>query len=358
MNRKMIVNNLIVLAVIVAIAIAIKWVLNSNKEKNEKMTAIVAQTENSVPVRGELVSRQATKEDLAINGVFAPARQLNFSAENAGRVLQVLVDEGSRVSKGQIIAIIKGEQLNVDKESAQEAYQSALRDQQRYENAFKTGGVTQQQLDQARLVAANAAARVKEAAIKVNETRVKATIDGIVNKRMIEPGSVVSPGTELFELVDISRLKLLATVTEPQISRFGNGDPAVLKISALPGKAYPGKVTFIAPKADNTLNFPVEIELAGNPDHLVKAGMYGTATFSFSAAGSAILIPRSSFVGSVSSNEVFVIKSDSTVSLQKVVAGRIIGDKVEIVSGLKEGQTVVTSGQINLDEGSKVNLVQ
>ena len=358
MNRKTVINSAITLVVVVCIVALIWWVLMSNKKKNDEKTAVVAQVESSVSVRGSVVSNGAFDQNLLVNGSFVPARQLDFSSENSGRVLRVLVNEGNPVRVGQTLAVIKGEQLSIDKESAQMAFQLAEKDVLRYENAFKTGGVTQQQLDQARLAVSNAKARLKDATIRVGDTYIRSSINGVVNKRLIEPGSVVSPGTILFELVDVSRLRLRIMVTEDQIASIRPGQQAKLTVSALPDHAYRGKVIFIASKAGNTQGFPVELELINDPEHLVKAGMYGTAQFEFSSGVPVTLIPRSAFVGSVSSNEVFVIKEDSTVSLKKVVAGRITGDQVEVLEGLKDGQTVVTSGQINLDEGSKVRLVK
>lgn len=358
MNRKIVINSAITLVVVVGIVALIWWVLMSNKKKNDEKTASVAQVESSVSVRGSVVSNGAFEQNLLVNGSFVPARQLDFPSENSGRVLRVLVDEGSSVRVGQTLAVIKGEQLSIDQESAQMAFQLAEKDVLRYENAFKTGGVTQQQLDQARLAVSNAKARLKDATIRVADTYIRSSINGVVNKRLVEPGSVVSPGMVLFELVDVSRLRLKTMVTEDQIARVRVGQQATITVSALPDQVYQGKVTFIASKAGNTLGFPVELELIHDPKHLVKAGMYGTADFKFSSEAPVMLIPRSAFVGSVSSHEVFVIQKDSTVSMKKVVAGRITGDQVEVLEGLKNGETVVTSGQINLDEGSKVRLVK
>src|SRR5690606_8076124 len=101
-------------------------------------------------------------------------------------------------------------------------------------------------------------------------------------------------------------------------------------------------------------NFPVEIEIT-NPGNEIKAGMYGTASFgaSDSQKKSLLVIPRNAFVGSVNSNQVFVVK-DSVARLSKIVAGRVFGDKVEVLSGLQQGEIVVTSGQINLTDGAKI----
>ncbi len=279
---------------------------------------------------------------------------MNFASENSGRVTRVLVDEGSYVRRGQTLAIVKTDVLNIDLETAQASYQNALRDKQRYENAFATGGVTQQQLDQAKLALENAEARVAQARIRVSDANIKSSINGIVNKRYIEPGAVVSPGTQLFEIVDVSKLKLNITVNETQVANLKLNDKVDVKASVFPEKNYSGTVSFIAPKADASLNFPVEISIAANPGNQLRAGMYGTAIFSFGNTTPVIVVPRSAFVGSVSTNQVFVVENGTTARIHNVIAGRVLGNKVEILSGLTEGETIITSGQINLSDGSKI----
>lgn len=358
MKKRSVLRTILTIVILIAAVGLIGWVLNNNKKKNAEKTAIVAQANGDIAVRVSPVQKQALELDFAANGNFMPGQQLNFSAENSGRVTQVLVDEGSHVSKGQTLAVIKTDQLNVDLESAQANYRNALKDKERYDNAFKTGGVTQQQLDQANLALSNAEARVAQAKIKVGDAYIRASINGVVNKRYIEPGAVVAPGTQLFELVDISRLKLQVTVNEAQVANLKVGDKVQIRVSVFPDKDFTGTVSFIAAKADNSLSFPIEIALAANPGSQVKAGMYGTAIFNFPSQAPAILIPRSAFIGSVSSNQVFVLKSDSTAALRKVIAGKVLGDKVEVLQGLQEGETVITSGQINLSEGSPISIVK
>ena len=358
MGKKPVFNFLITISVVVVAIVLVGWVLANNKKKNAEKTAIVAQVDGTVVVRVVNVKKQPLQHDFTANGNFIPSQQLNFSAENSGRILSVLVDEGSRVSKGQTLAIIKADQLNVDVESAALAYQVALRDKERYENAFTTGGVTQQQLDQARLALSNAKARMTQAKLRLRDTHIRSSISGIVNKRFIEPGAVVAPGTQLFELVDVSKLILQTAVNENQVAQLKEGDKVNIRVSVFPEKTFTGELSFIAPKADNALNFPIEIEMASNPGEVVKAGMYGTAVFSFPALSPVILLPRSSFIGSVSSNEIFIIKEDNTASIRKVVAGRTMGDQVEIIEGLHEGERVIVSGQINLEEGTKVSVVK
>lgn len=359
MKKKTIINAVITVSVVAVLITVLGFVLTNNKKKNAEKTAVVSQIAGSdVAVRVSPVAMESIALDFSANGNFAPAQQMNFASENSGRVTRVLVDEGSFVSRGQTLAIIKTDVLNIDLETAQSGYQNALRDKQRYENAFKTGGVTQQQLDQAKLALDNAQARVGQAKIRVSDANIKSSINGIVNKRYIEPGAVVSPGTQLFELVDVSKLKLQITVNETQVANLKTGSKVTVKASVFPNETFIGIVKFIAPMADNSLNFPVEIELASNPGNKLKAGMYGTAIFDFGSTSPVVTIPRSAFIGSVSGNQVFVVAGDHTAKLRNVVSGRVLGDKVEILQGLTEGESIVTSGQINLSEGSKITPIK
>jgi len=357
MKKNALTRILITVIILVGAFVLIGSVLSKNKKKNEIKTGLVAATNNAISVKTHTVSRRAVDLDFVANGNFLPGQQLNFPAENSGRVVKVLVEEGSAVKKGQTLAIINTETLNIDLETAQAAYLNAKRDLERFENAFATGGVTKQQLDQQRLNYENARARVNQAKIRVGDAYIKSSINGVVNKKFIEPGAVVAPGTQLFEIVNVAQLKLKVNVNEAQVALLKVGDKVKVKASVLPDKTFTGRISFIAVKADQALNFPVEIEI-DNPGNALKAGMYATAYFDFPGLAPVLVAPRSAFVGGVNSNEVFVMKADSTVVLQKVVSGKILGDQVEILDGLQEHDVIITSGQINLTNGSKVAPIQ
>jgi len=350
-----------ILYIVIGLAVAglIAFILMNNKKNNTAKTEIVSAKNTSVAVRIDTVKTENIATNFIANGNFEPSQVLKFSAENAGRVTKILVDEGSTVRIGQVLAYIKGDKLSVDVQSARAAYQNALSDSQRYENAFKTGGVTKQQVDQSKLALVNAKAKLDQANISFGDATIKATINGIVNKKYIEPGSVVASGTALFDLVNVSTLKLKVTVSENQIAALKIGTPIKVKASVYPDKEFSGKITFIAPMADATLNFPVEIQIANNTNNEIKAGMYGTAEFGTTAAQQKPLkvVPRNAFVGSVNSNQIFVVK-DSIAKLTKIVSGRVFGDKVEVLDGLNDGDVVVISGQINLTDGTKVNPIK
>ncbi|GAA6768108.1 hypothetical protein AAFH68_40600 [Flavobacterium sp. CGRL1] len=289
-----------------------------------------------------------------------PIQELTFSAEKSGKVISVLAKEGDYVRVGQTLLTVRGDVINVNAQQAQAVYQNAKSDYERYENAFKTGGVTKQQLDQAKLALTNAQSNLTQANINVGDTKVKAPINGYINKKYIEPGSILAgmPATALFDIVNVSKLKLTVTVNESQVASLKLGNSVSITASVYPDKTFSGKITFIAAKADASLNFPVEIEITNNANNDLKAGMYGTANFgSNNQKQNLKVVPRNAFVGSVSSNEIFVVENN-VAKLKKVVAGRILGDKVEIINGLNDGDVVIITGQINLQDGNTVEIIK
>jgi RND family efflux transporter, MFP subunit len=348
---------IVTIVIVIASFGAIAMVLSNNKKKSEEKTKIVAQTNATVAVRVDTAKSTVPNLDVVANGNFEPFQELALASEKSGRIVQVLADEGSYVKKGQTVATIRVDQLSVDLRNAEANFQNATADLERYENAYKTGGVTKQQLDQARLALENAKAKLEQSRINIGDANIRASISGIVNKRHIEPGAVVSPGTALFDIVNVSSLKLLVTVNEAQVPYLQVGKNVKVKASVFPDKTFTGKISFIAPKANEALNFPVEILITNNAANQLKAGMYGTAIFDFPNQQAMLMIPRTAFVGSVNSRQVFVVENN-TARLKTVTPGRVIGNQVEVLEGLEEGVQVITSGQINLVDGSAISIIR
>lgn len=346
---------IVIAAVLVGLA---AYKISSNKSKQEAEVAEVAKEVDKINVNVVTVQYESINTDYTANGTFLPKAETNLSSEISGKVVSVLVKEGSRVGAGQVVATIKKDAIEVDMSQAQNNLQNAIIDNQRYENAFKTGGVTKQQLDNSRLQLKNAQAAVRAQSVRVNNAAVRAGISGTINKRMVEPGAVVSPGTPMFEIVNINSLKLSVLVDESQVGKIQLGQQVAINVNVLPEDSFSGRITFIAPKSDASLNFPVEIEVPNKGN--LKAGMYATAVFKTNHGAETqnmLTVPAEAFVNGVSSGQLFVV-SNGTAKLIKVTTGKVYGDKVQILSGLNGGEQVITSGQINLDNGSKINIVK
>jgi membrane fusion protein (multidrug efflux system) len=346
---------IIVAAVLIGLA---AYKIADNKKKQTQEVKEVAKQVDKINVNVITVTRENIDTDYTANGTFLPKQEMNQSSEIAGRIVNVLVKEGSRVSAGQTLATIKKDAIEVDVAQAQNNLQNAIIDNQRYENAFKTGGVTKQQVDNSRLQLKNAQAAVRAQGVRVNDASIRAGISGTINKKMVEPGTVVSVGTSMFEIVNINSLKLSVLVDESQVGKIALGQEVPINVNVLPEDSFSGRITFIAPKSDASLNFPVEIEVQNRGN--LKAGMYATALFKTNHGAETqnmLTVPAEAFANGVSSGQIFIVQN-GTAKMITVKTGKVYGDKVQIISGLNGGEQVITSGQINLDNGSKINIVK
>ncbi len=350
-------KKIIYIVVIVAVLGFIGFTLTKNKEKSEAETAVVAEQNTNVAVRSAVAELKELSSQYTSSSTFAPKQEVMLSADANGLVRRVLVDEGAVVKAGQTLAVIDGNKLNVDLANAEAVYKNAESEYERFQKAFQTGGVTQQQVDQMRLQLENARNNYRSTQIAASDLNIKSSFPGIVNKRNIEPGVYVNPGKELFEIVDVSSLKLKVNVDEKNVGSLKLGQTVKVTAQILSDKTFEGKITFIAPKADSSLNFPVELEIKNNNSNDLKAGMYGTAHFGSDQKIEALVVPRNAFVGSISSGQVFVIDGDK-VKLVKVATGRSFGNDIEILSGIEQGTQVVVSGQINLSDGTAVQIIK
>jgi membrane fusion protein (multidrug efflux system) len=348
---------IITVIIIAAVLAGIFYILNKNKTKNEQETQEAAVTNATVAVRVDTARKQSVDLAYLANGTFMPKQEVTVSAEAAGRVVRVLVDEGSRVSAGQTLAVVEGDKLNVSVANAQAVFNNAQADVQRFESAFATGGVTKQQLDQVKLQFENAKNNLQSAKLTAGDVTIKTSVSGIVNSRMIEPGTYLNVGAPAFDIVNVSTLKLRVNVDEKNVATLKVGQTVNVTASVYADKQFTGKITFIAPKSDGSLNFPVEIEIANNANNDLRAGMYGTARFGSDNTANVLVIPRTAFVGSVSDNKVFVAKGDKAITTQ-VVSGRNFGDFIEVISGVNDGDQVIVSGQINLFDQSPITIIK
>jgi RND family efflux transporter MFP subunit len=241
--------------------------------------------------------------------------------------------------------------------AAQASYQTSKTSLERYQSASSGGGVSQLQLDNLDLTFKNAEAQVTQLLKQISLSKLIAPFTGTITFKDVEVGSVIG-NAAVARISDLSRMKLEISVPEKEIGMFKEGDEVVVSTDVYQDKAFSGIVCYVADRADNAHNYAVKM-IIKNEDKAarLKAGMYGRASVHKSLNHNAILIPRSALLGSAKNPQVFVIE-DSTARLRSIQTGDTNGLYVQVTSGLSLGNYIVTGGQINLTEGTKVEIVK
>jgi len=223
------------------------------------------------------------------------------------------------------------------------------------QNLLKDGGVTETQFEEAKLGVEGLEIQIESLQKQIEDTYLKSPITGTVNEMMVENGSYIAPGAPIANIVSTNPVDLEVYLTEDQVVTVKQGQRIQLTADVFGNKEMNGTVSFIDVKADDAKRFPVKVTLS-NPGN-IKAGMNGRATFTAGKPVAVVAVPRTAFVGSVQGGKIFVLEGNKA-TLRNVTTGTVYADKVEILSGLSEGETVITSGQINLQEGTEVTVIK
>ncbi|MCO5260680.1 MAG: efflux RND transporter periplasmic adaptor subunit [Crocinitomicaceae bacterium] len=352
-------KTIIYILVFAVLGVGIAMKLINNKKENQSKVDVVSTGDAKIPVKVFKVKSEVIDIDFSVNGKLAANQDLVVISEVNGKVLSLSVKEGDKVTKGQVLARVESVYSGLDEQIASDALAKLKNDQTRLTAALKSGGVTQAQVDEINLAVKNAEIQLNQARKRVADAVIKAPISGVINTRFVEIGSFVGSGSQLFNIVDISSLKLKVAANERQVIQLGVGHKVAIKIPVFQDENFTGKISFIAPKADNSLNYPIEIVLDNSSaKSKLKAGMYASASFEFGEQKPIIAIPRSSFLGGVNSGQIYVIEKEGFAKAKKIDAGAVFGDMVEVLGGLNEGDIVIISGQINLVDGSVIEVIE
>ena len=376
-------------AVLIIVALVIFGRKNSNK---------------GVEVTTQVVAKGTITEVIPANGKIKPVVEVKISPDVSGEIVELNFKEGDNIKRGELIIKIKQDvyismrdraeaslnsvkaQLTQQLAQFKQIEQSYLRNktlyeqkaisEADYENALSQYNVTKEQIKAAEFNVKSATAALQEAQDNLVKTTIYAPMDGIISKMNVEKGERVvgtsqMAGTELLRIANFDQMEVLVDVNENDIIRIQERDTAMVEVDSYPGRKFTGMVTQIANSAKNigssieqVTNFEVKILiLPESYQDLVKEGlnpfrpgMSATASIQTERRDNIISIPvqtittRNDLFTDTLANkksdelkeQVFVVKEDNTLEVREIETGIQDITNIEILSGLKEGERIVT----------------
>lgn len=211
------------------------------------------------------------------------------------------------------------------------------------------------QVAQTQAQVAQAQAQVELIKTNIKNSVIRAPISGIISSKQINPGEMCQAGAMLGSIVNVDKVKLVIDVPEDDINKIKDGQEATVNIDALGDEGkIKGKISTISPASGPSRLFKVKIEIE-NKDHRLKPGMFASVNVVRGIKENVITVPKDAVLIRKHGNVVYVV-NEGKAEERLVKIGVTNGDKVEITEGLKEGETVVVSGQNMLMEGSSVKI--
>lgn len=348
-------TSIIVIIAIVAIIGLIGFQLASNKKKLDEKNQIPTQTNVQIPVTVATVQEGDVSQQLIKTGNLIPFREAEIMATAAGKVMKVNFELGSAVRQGATMVQVDNQLKELSLEATNLNVEKLKKDVARYNTLYAGNATTELQVNDTKYNYDNAVNQAEQIKKQISDATIKAPISGRVVKKNIEPGEYVNVGTSLGTVLDISRLKVQVLVNESDVYSLKEGNSVKLSTSVFPDRVFNGQISYIAPQGDEQHNYPVEITIQNG--NTLKAGTFVNVDFSQKSNQRALQIPRSALVESVKNPYVYVVEGQ-VVKQRKIQVGREFGDTIEVLSGLNAGEKVVTTGQINLSEGSAVQVTK
>jgi len=277
---------------------------------------------------------------------------LVLTAKVTETVARVNFKDGDVVEAGQVLVELTGRAETAQLEEARAAAKEAQQQYERQADLVKQGTIARSQLDAQIALRDAAVARMNTIRARLSDRVITAPFAGVLGFRRVSEGTLVTPGTEITTLDDISVIKLDFSVPETVLSAMRVGLPVRATSAAWPGRSFDGTVVSIGSRGDPVSRaVTVRAELP-NPEALLKPGMLlGVAIDA--APREAVVIPEIAVVSVGSRHYVFAVADDVARQVEVSIGARRAGE-VEIVRGLEPGQRVVTDGIVKLRDGAKV----
>ncbi|MDH7464247.1 efflux RND transporter periplasmic adaptor subunit [Chitinophagaceae bacterium 26-R-25] len=334
----------------------IGWRLASNKKHIDEKKKPVATGNVVIPVNVIKVAKADVNDQLIKTGTLIPILESDIMATAGGKLVAVNFELGSYVSKGATIAQIDNKMLQLKTEASELAKSKYESDYKRNKTLLEGDATTEQNVQDIKYNYDNTVNQISQLQQQIADNNIKAPISGQIVVKKLEAGTYVSAGAVLGSIVDISTLKVDVMITEKDAYTLKVGQPVTVTTEVYPNEKFKGTISFISQKGDATHNYQIQVKLPNTSAHPLKAGTYVYVDFARKSNAPLLLIPRTALVESFKNPYVYVVENGKAV-VRKITPGREIGNNIEVVDGINEGEEVVVNGQINLSEGASVKMI-
>jgi membrane fusion protein (multidrug efflux system) len=342
----------------IIVPLAILGLLSTAGCSNDKIDPSKAAGGRPKMMRAEgfVVKPQVFRQQYTASGSLLPNEQVALHPEISGRVTAIHFREGSQVRKGQLLVQLYDADIKaqIQKLRAQRALQA--RTLQRQDELLQIGGISRQDYEttQTQIAAIDADIAFQEAQLR--KTRITAPFDGIIGIRGISTGAVISPADVVASLQQINPLKMDFTIPDQYRSYLERGMTVNF---AVDGRldTLSGRISAIEPGADASTRTIRARALVQNPGNKLVAGAFAHVTIPFQSSTDAILIPSQSVIPTTREKKVAVLRQGKA-KMAVVTLGNRTANSVQVLDGLQAGDTILTTGLMQVKDGMDITVTK
>ena len=327
----------------------------------------------AISVSAAIAEEQPWQSRLPAIGTLKAYQGVDLAAEVDGIVREILFESGQKVERGQPLVQLDSEVERASLATAEAERGLAQVEYERGRSLVSRSNISKSEFDRLAASLQKASASVAQLKAQLDKKRILAPFAGTIGIRQVDTGDYLSTGATIATLQDLSRLHLDFFLPEQQAPQLALGQGVLVKVAAFPGEVFAGQVAAINPKVeDDTRNLQVRATLA-NPDAKLLPGMFANLEVQLANDQQRMVVPETAITYTLYGNSVYVIGEqkddqgqvvkDDQGQAQLVVERRFVdtGERrdgqVLVLKGLQAGEQVVTAGQLKLDNGAHVKVI-
>ena len=349
---------LIVLLAIGLVILPLMQRIEAKKADLEKQQAMAGKESHALPnVVTMTLTPGLVQEKISLPGVVKPWISLNVVAEVKGKIVSKNVEEGARVKKGDILAVIDKRDYQLNLDSAQASYQTAKSNEKRLAALSKKNFATLSQLDDAQSLVSTTRAALNLAKLNLERCTIRSPMDGIVDRVFIEYGNFLEAGNPVVTVLEMDRLKVEVGIPESDVSAVRKLSEFHMTFDALDGEKVTGVYHYLYKTTDSMARlYNLEIRV-DNPGLRILPDMFARVTIVKNHENQGLAVPIYSLVTQKNNTGVFVEK-EGQVHFRPVTTGFQDGWRILVSDGVSPGDHVVVVGHRIIEDGETVNVTQ
>ncbi len=349
--------SLSIILLVLVVAVVLKTGLFSfgaEKEKSSETSASSAGPSNEVLGRGTVVKKSKLVDRIRVTGTVLPNEEVELTTEVGGIITQINFQEGQQIAQGALLVKINASDLQAQLERLEAQAELYKNREYRQKKLLERGGVSQDEYD-AVLSELNALkAQIKEVRARILKTEIRAPFSGTVGLRNVSKGSFVNPGTSIVRLVNISKLKIEFSAPEKYMNKLNPGQTVNI-ISELNKETYQGKIYAIEPKINLDTRTLTARAILNNSDRSLMPGAFVNVEIILKEYDDALQVPAIAVIPELGGQKVYLYR-DGKAEDTPIQTGIRTEKKVQVTEGLQPGDTIISSGLLNIRPGVKVKL--
>lgn len=328
----------------------------------------------AISVSAAVAREQPWQSRLPAIGTLKAYQGVDLTAEVLGTVKEVLFQSGEKVTLGQPLLQLDSEVERAILATAEAVRALARVEYQRGQDLIKRQAISKSEFDRLNAELLKAEASVTQLKAELDKKRILAPFAGTIGIRQVDTGDYLSPGTSFATLQDLSRLYVDFFLPEQDYPKLAIGQRVRLSLAAYPGEVFSGEISALNPKVEETTRNVQVRAMLPNPDNKLLPGMFANLEVLLPGEQPQVLVPETAITYTLYGNSVYVIseqkddkgavvKDDKgqprlVVERRFVETGERRDGQVLVLKGLQAGEQVVTAGQLKLDNGAHVAIVE